>query len=291
MACACNIISTPTHHLIRQAMTQPKFSPEATGAGKTARALLVGDRLDISGLERSDVLSTAPLAFQSGSGVVALFRYGAVVLVGLTPLEEDEVLRGLQPRISGAFARREEETAIIEISAEKDEQIPPGGPIYVRALTTERLLVIADALAKSVSLARDEKEVSAVFEVLEPLARRLAEQGRTPGGRRSILKHIGNALLVQHRVSGRVAVEEKPDVLWDRPDLERLYARLEDEYEIKERASALHRKLAVIGETTTALTDLIDTQRSIRLEFIIVMLIVFEIVITFYQMFSGRGGH
>ncbi len=272
-------------------MTQPKFSPEATGAGKTARALLVGDRLDISGLERSDVLSTAPLAFQSGSGVVALFRYGAVVLVGLTPLEEDEVLRGLQPRISGAFARREEETAIIEISAEKDEQIPPGGPIYVRALTTERLLVIADALAKSVSLARDEKEVSAVFEVLEPLARRLAEQGRTPGGRRSILKHIGNALLVQHRVSGRVAVEEKPDVLWDRPDLERLYARLEDEYEIKERASALHRKLAVIGETTTALTDLIDTQRSIRLEFIIVMLIVFEIVITFYQMFSGRGGH
>ena len=37
---------------------------------------------------------------------------------------------------------------------------------------------------------------------------------------------IGQALLAQHRVSGRVAVEEKPDVLWDRPDLERLYARL-----------------------------------------------------------------
>ena len=31
--------------------------------------------------------------------------------------------------------------------------------------------------------------------------------------------------LVQHRVSSHVAVEEKPDVLWDRPDLERLYAR------------------------------------------------------------------
>ena len=27
---------------------------------------------------------------------------------------------------------------------------------------------------------------------------------------------------------------EKPDVLWDRPDLERLYARLENEYELKE---------------------------------------------------------
>jgi hypothetical protein len=63
-----------------------------------------------------------------------------------------------------------------------------------------------------------------VIEVVEPLARQLAEEGRTPGGRRAILKHIGNALLVQHRVSGRVAVAEKPDGVWDRPDLERLYA-------------------------------------------------------------------
>ena len=43
-----------------------------------------------------------------------------------------------------------------------------------------------------------------------------------------LLKLLGNALLVQHRVSGRVAVSEKPDVLWDRPDLERLYSRLQD---------------------------------------------------------------
>src|SRR5262249_32235189 len=98
--------------------------------------------------------------------------------------------------------------------------------------------------------------------------------------------HIGNALLVQHRVSGRVAVAEKPDVVWDRPDLDRLYMRLEDEYELKERAEALSRKLAVISETAEVLTDMIDTKRSLRLEFIIVVLIVFEIVITGYQILS-----
>jgi uncharacterized Rmd1/YagE family protein len=102
---------------------------------------------------------------------------------------------------------------------------------------------------------------------------------------------VGHALLVRQRVSGRVAVEEKPDVLWDRPDLERLYARLEDEYELKERATSLHRKLDVIGDTSQALTDLIDTERSLRLELIIVLLIVFEIFITFYQMFTGGPGH
>jgi uncharacterized Rmd1/YagE family protein len=89
---------------------------------------------------------------------------------------------------------------------------------------------------------------------------------------------------VQHRVSGRVAVSEKPDAVWDRPDLERLYARLQDEYELKERAEALSRKLAVISETAKVLTDIIDTKRSLRLELIIVFLIVFEIIITAYQI-------
>ncbi|HLN08998.1 MAG TPA: RMD1 family protein, partial [Xanthobacteraceae bacterium] len=84
---------------------------------------------------------------------------------------------------------------------------------------------------------------------------------------------------------------EKPDVLWDRPDIERLYARLEDEYELKERVDVLNRKLAVISETAQALTDIIDTQRSLRLELIIALLIVFEIVVAFYQIFAARGGH
>jgi uncharacterized Rmd1/YagE family protein len=268
------------------------FNMLAIGQRATARALLVGDRLDQAGLERSDALSANPLAFRAGAnGVATLFRYGVVVLIGLTPLEEDEVVRNLKPRIRGEFSRYEEETAVVEISAEREDQIPPGGPIHVKTLSPERILVISDALAKSVVLAHDEREVAAVFDIIEPFARELAEHGRTRRGRRSILKHIVNALLVQHRVSGRVAIAEKPDVLWDRPDLERLYARLEDEYELKERVEALGRKLAVISETAKALTDIIDTRRSLRLELIIALLIVFEIVITFYQIFSARGGH
>jgi uncharacterized Rmd1/YagE family protein len=100
---------------------------------------------------------------------------------------------------------------------------------------------------------------------------------------------LGNALLVQHRLSGRVAVGEKPDVLWDRPDLERLYSRLEDEYELSERVETLNRKLAVIADTATTLADIIDTKRTLRLEIIIVILIAFEILVTFYEIYARKG--
>jgi Uncharacterized conserved protein len=55
---------------------------------------------------------------------------------------------------------------------------------------------------------------------------------------------------------------------------------------LKERVDGLDRKLTVIAETANALTDLIDTRRSLRLELAIVLLIVFEIAIAVYQIYT-----
>jgi uncharacterized Rmd1/YagE family protein len=251
---------------------------------KRIRALLLADRIDTSNLEHDGVVSTAPLTLKFGAdGYVTLFRYGVAVLMGLTPADEEKIINQLQQRLVRPVKPIEEETALIELAPDKDDQILPGGPIMLKTITPDHLIIIADALSKSVVLARDEREVATVFELVEPFARQLADHGRTFAGRRAILKHVGNALLVQHRVSGRVAVTEKPDVVWDRPDLDRLYARLEDEYELKERAETLARKLAVISETAEVLTDIIDTRRSLRLEIIIVILIAVELIIAGYQ--------
>lgn len=256
----------------------------------TAHALQIGDRINTAGFE-GQVLSSAPLAVRVGSnGLAVLFRYGVAVLIGLSGEEEAEFLERLRVRTFGKITPPEEEWAKIRVAKEAEEPIPVGGPILVREFSLERLLVVSDALAKSVVLGRDEREVTNVFDTIEPFARELASSGKTSKNRTDLLKLMGNALLVQHRVSGRVAVGEKPDVLWDRPDLERLYARLEDEYELSERVETLNRKLAVIADTATTLADIIDTKRSLRLEIIVVFLIAFEIVITFYEIYA-RNGH
>jgi uncharacterized Rmd1/YagE family protein len=235
------------------------------------------------------MISSTPLAFHAGAkGFVALYRFGVAVMVGLSPLEEDGVLKQVQLRVSGPHEHIDDESAVLEISPDLDDKVPPGGAIAMKDLSAQRLLVVADALAKSVSLGRDEREVNAVFDIIEPFATELARKGRPPWKRRSMLRLIGQTLLVQHRVSGRVAVEEKPDVLWDRPDLERLYARLEDEYELKERAGTLKRKLDTIVETARTLTDMIDANRATRLEVTVVILIMAEILLTLGQIIFWR---
>ncbi|MGA9602240.1 MAG: RMD1 family protein [Methylocystis sp.] len=257
-----------------------------------ARALLLGDRIDTVGLERADLVSTAPLAFHSGgAGFVVLFKFGVAVLFGLSPLEEDEVLARVGARVAGPTSRSDDETLALELSGEGEEKSQANGRFAVKDMSEAVLLVVADALAKSVALARDERRVNAVFDTIEPIAATLADIGRPPWRRREMLKLVGQTLLVQHRVSGRVAVDDKPDVLWDRPDLERLYARLEDEYELAERARTLKAKLDVIGETARAFTEIIDADRSTRLEWTIVVLILAEIVLSLIQLWLYPHGH
>lgn len=265
----------------RMADTPSSFAPI------TARAVLLGERIDTAGLERRDALSTVPLAFRVGDhGMAVVFRYGVVVLIGLDTLAEDEVLRGIAPRVVQPFEKREEEGATLA-PAEGEERVDPDGLVRVLDLTPPRLLVVAHAVAASAVLSHHERQVDEVLDTVEPWAADLARSGRRHGGRRHVIRLIGQALLVEHRVSGRVAVGDKPDLLWDRPDLERLYARLENEFELDERAEVLNRKLGLVGQTARLMTDLIDTERSLRLEAAIVALIVFEIGLTLYQMARG----
>jgi uncharacterized Rmd1/YagE family protein len=265
-------------------------NPNPTAPQLSAHALQIGDRINTAGFE-GEVLSSAPLAVRVGSsGLAVLFRYGVAVFIGMSAAEEADFLERLRARTFGKITPPEEEWAKIQVAKEAEEPIPVGGPILVREFSLERLLVVSDALAKSVVLGHDEREVANVFDTIEPFARELAQFGKTSRSRTGLLKLMGNALLVQHRVSGRVAVGEKPDALWDRPDLERLYARLEDEYELNERVETLNRKLAVIADTASTLADIVDTKRSLRLEIVVIVLIAFEVVIAFYEIYA-RNGH
>ena len=252
----------------------------------TARALQLGERIDLKGLEREDAFSKSPLAFKTGTGGTAvLMKAGTVVFIGMNPVEEDELVRSLAARITGPLTERETETAKLVLKPEEEELVGPSGALQLKALDNNRLLLVAAALAMSASLSWDEKRISQAFDRITPLAESL-KQRRLPGGPRSaILEQIGEALSIQHRLAGRADLDDKPDVLWDHPELERFWVKLVDEYDLTQRSRALARRLDVIRETADTLTELMATRTSHRLEWYIIALILFEIVLGLYDRF------
>jgi len=254
------------------------------GGALSVRSILLGERIDLKGLEATDRLAVNPLVISAGDNqYAALFRYGAVVLFGVNPLQEVTFLDQLTRLVGQPYAKRETEESRLRVDPASEDKVE-GGEIVLHALSVESLQVIADALAKSVVLAYYEASLAAAFDAVEPFALGLTRASRATPRDRDLLRYIGDTLLTQHKMVGRVEVGEKPDVLWDRPGLTRLFSRLEDEYELSERRLALERKLDLISRTVETLVDLLQNKRSLRVEWYIVALIVFEIMLTLYQL-------
>lgn len=255
----------------------------ATGTRLTVEALYVAQRIETRQLEAERVAST-PLVVKAGAhGLCVLFRYGVVVFVQLTDAEMLAFRTAIAPLLREPFAEPVTDRLQIAVPAVEADRVNDE-VVACPDLDVERIQVIADALAKNVALTQHELTVAAAFDEVEPLASRLAQTGTTPRRARSLAMRIGNTLQTQTLMVGRVEAAEKPEVLWEHPELEPLYARLSDELELVERHRELERKLAVMASAARSLLDLRMHAQSLRVEWYIVALIMVEILISLFEM-------
>ena len=276
-------------------MTNGQPANPLAQSGKTvfrARALLLGDRIDLRRLPSAERLATDPFTITAGaSGVAVLFRYGAAVLFNVSPDEEAELLRSWSGAVEQAYAAPETESLEIRIDPSAREglggsrDIVEGNPLVLFDYALERLQLVSDVLSKSTVLAFHETRVTRSFESIEPFAVSLQNDSASLRTARDLLRQIGAALVSEQDLLGRVEVGDKPEITWERPDLERLYLRLRDEFEILERDRMLERKLNLIGRTAETVLEIMQNRRNLRLEFYIAVLVLAETLLMIYELF------
>jgi uncharacterized Rmd1/YagE family protein len=249
-----------------------------------ARALLLGDRLDLKLFKIADCLATTPLTLEvdADGGIAVLFRYGVVVFFGVKGMDEVRFIESLWPMLTNRYAAPE--TDELEIRSGRSSIGVQSGAVTLDEITLEKLQIIADAMSKNLMLSLYENKVGGEFDRIEPLAQELATHGRVSAGSRKLLSKIGSMLLIEHRMVGRAEVGDKPETLWNFPQLEGLYASLEDEFELRERQAALERKLGLIADTAQTLADVWDNKQLHKLEWYVIGLILFEIVISLVEL-------
>ena len=263
-------------------------APDTLSETLSARALLLGERIDTR-LERNSSLGTAPLTLNlSGGGIAVLFRYGAVVLFASRSAGIDDFVKGLAPSVVGAFAVPEQDEVLLAVRPDSDQHVDSSGNIILRDRSIERLQLVADILAKSLVLSHYETRIAELFDGIEPLAATLREKGHAGAAGKELLRHIGDVLLIQQKMVGRVGTSETPELLWEHPELDRFYMRLADEYELRDRDRALDRKLDIVSNTVETLLGLVQTRSSMRVEWYIVILIIAELLLSLYPLVLHR---
>jgi len=249
-----------------------------------AQAFFVGSRLDLRTLEKPDVLASNPLTVRTENGCAVLYRYGVIIFFSTEPLIEKNALELFKAHVIEPFENPEAEEITVSVDPTQREGVR-GNTVYISELTIEHLQIIADVLSKSVVLAEYEGKIAHNFDLIEPLAKDLERNGKVSVSAKELLQNIGAMLLSEHLIVGRVHITEKPEILWENPLLQGFYGRLEDEFEILERHATMERKLNLVSRTVETLLEVLNTRSSYRLEWLIVILIAVEIVLSVYSIF------
>lgn len=252
-----------------------------------ARAIYLGDRIDLKAYDRV-VANPGDSPFRVvAKGFALVFRYGSVVTFRVDSDEERDFLSQVAPYVSGPVATPITELANIVVTPEAEERPSRrsssafegfGGDVAVRAVTNGRLQIIGEVLAKSIALQHFEERAARTFDLIEPLAQAI-KAGHSRVHDKQLFQLLSDATVTLVHMAGRVEIREKPDIAWDKPELDRLYEQVSIEYELRDRDVALTRKLELISQTTDRFFHISQARRTHRVEWYITFLIIIEIVL------------
>ena len=95
---------------------------------------------------------------------------------------------------------------------------------------------------------------------------------------RELLRQVGRVFSIKQVAVAHLSLFDKPDEIWELPELELLYNRLRKEYEIDDRFDILDEKINFLSENAKMLMDFIAEKRNAFLELVIIILIAISLI-------------
>jgi uncharacterized Rmd1/YagE family protein len=216
------------------------------------------------------------------------FEYGCVVFWGLTSREERAALTELSAYTSNPLEPEEIENSfdtmeyILDKEAQRDKFDKKPLQFDLMRLRSQRMeekLALSYAMAQSSKLFFFEQSVNQCLERTRYLPRELSSKGKISMSKTGLNKLIGELFVEQMEINLFSSILDTPNFLWDDEEYIPLYQYARAYLEIGERVDLLNNRLTVIRELLDVLTAQVADIYSNRLEWIVIWLIAFEIVL------------
>lgn len=141
-------------------------------------------------------------------------------------------------------------------------------------------LSISHALAQSVKLSVLEKSVSNLIVKTTPIQQELASTGCVSLSKKEISQQIGILFNERYSINLHSDILDTPEFFWRRPSYEPLYLMTAEFQDIQIRQDILNHRLNMIHELYNILSNDLNYKHSTRLEWIIIILITIEVVLS-----------
>jgi required for meiotic nuclear division protein 1 len=210
---------------------------------------------------------------------VFIFSFGSVVFFNMEYHDINDIINYLS-RVEKSLDLKKSYEDDYEMIISKDESFTINNDfIILKEIHPFHFEIVSTVLAKSVALDKIEHEIDQLTDNLEELVDLLGK-GDFKLKEKNLAKIWSRILGFKYSTISNIMLLDKPDITWDNIEAEKLYEKMSSLFELKKRYDIVKHKTETLEDITQAFGSLSQTKKSNRLEWIIIILISFEIVMS-----------
>jgi required for meiotic nuclear division protein 1 len=143
--------------------------------------------------------------------------------------------------------------------------------------------LISTILAKSVALEKTEEQLGKIHDKLEAMIDRL-EKGKLRIGNKELARTTAKIVRHEYNTLAYIMILDKPDITWTSSIAGEFYDRMLEFFELNDRYKILKSKTEILYNIMDGFSNISHSIRGLFVEWIIVILIVFEILLTILEI-------
>lgn len=211
---------------------------------------------------------------------VYLLAYGVVVYCNLNSDQMELIRKTIEAIAIHPHHAIHEDELFVNCRADQQFKIE-FHQITLSRLSDESNKIIMLNLGQSVALDYYNGQSHEILGKIKSHTQKLNETGKVSLKEKHTLKFLGKTLKIKNEIAENLYILDTPDKTWEDEFIEQLNKKLSDHLELKLRYHSIENTMKIIEDNLNVFMSHNQHKESSRLEWIIIILIVIEVVDTF----------
>ncbi|MEY8850134.1 RMD1 family protein [Psychroserpens sp. XS_ASV72] len=206
---------------------------------------------------------------------IYIFQYGMISFFNLSAEEIESAVTEIYK-----FSKQnltEKISEVVDISIEKDAKVE-FDKVVLPEINAEMIRLVMLNASQSVALTRYSEITEALLIETNEHTKYLENKGRLDISGQKLKRFIGKTLNIKNKISENLYIFDSPDIVWEDETLNKLNSELKQTFDLKDRYRLIHDRVDIIKENLELFKDIMDHKESSKLEWIIIILILVEVV-------------
>ncbi len=240
-----------------------------------------------AGFKQTPVQSNSTELYYSESAdkFLSVFGYGVIAIAGYNATEKSEFVNFLKQYCENIVtADFKEDFSVIENESQPFKL--NYNSIEIPMVNHQVVQIVMLNIAQSVSLDFYESLAENILMQTSSLTKELEGRGSLSISKKNLLKFIGKTLNIKNSIIDNLYIFDAPDIVWESEYLSKIDDALKKALDLKMRYREIDYKLKIVQENLTLFTDLLQNNQSHRMELVVIILILIEVIHLFVGYFK-----